>query len=390
MGVFEKIKNALFEVEYVEVDEIPKKEKKVKEKDKDSPRFEEKKEEVIDKPIAKKIVLPEKKEVKVETLEEEELIDDNFEVRPIEEKVKENFNNKFAYVDEIETTADEVIENNVPEIVKVLDDEIVKPKVYERERLHRTVYSFEEPVKEDSFEACYGINKPSSTRESKPYGMDRSLSVQVHEYGSYDRKDDRSGFKPSPIISPIYGILDKNYKKEDVVQKKESRFSASHSRGNLNVDEIRNKAYGELEKKEEIKKDAVLISKFEFEEEEEDENLLVDLSDDNDKPEVKEITMGDALEYFQDLGLEYNVDYVDASKERTTPRRLKEENLVDDFTEKLDDTFEEEKIDEAVLPIEEKLKTIEIKDESSDKSEVTLDDDDNLFDLIDSMYQEND
>ena len=33
MGVFDKIKNALFEVEYVEVDEIPKKEKKVKEKE---------------------------------------------------------------------------------------------------------------------------------------------------------------------------------------------------------------------------------------------------------------------------------------------------------------------------------------------------------------------
>ena len=30
MGVFEKIKNALFEVEYVEVDEPPKKEKKAK------------------------------------------------------------------------------------------------------------------------------------------------------------------------------------------------------------------------------------------------------------------------------------------------------------------------------------------------------------------------
>ena len=388
MGVFEKIKNALFEVEYVEVDEIPKKEKKVKEKDKDSPRFEEKKEEVIDKPIAKKIVLPGKKEVKVETLEEEELVDDNFEVRPIEEKVKENLTNKFAYVEEEEPIIEEELENNVPEIVKVLDDEVVKPKVYERERVHRTVYSFEEPIKEDSFEARYGINKPSATRESKPYGMDRSLSVQVHEYGSYDRKDERAGFKPSPIISPIYGILDKNYKKEDVVQKKESRFSASHSRGTLNVDEIRNKAYGEVEKQEEVKVEPVSVSKFEFEEDE--ENLLVDLSDDNDKPEVKEITMGDALEYFQDLGLEYNVDYVDASKERTTPRRLRDENLVEDLTEKMADAFEEEKIDYVVPSTEEKLKTIEIKDESNGKVEVTLDDDDNLFDLIDSMYQEND
>ena len=56
MGVFEKLKNALFEVEYVEVDEPERKEKKKREHKKDS--------EVVDegKPIAKKIVLPGKRE----------------------------------------------------------------------------------------------------------------------------------------------------------------------------------------------------------------------------------------------------------------------------------------------------------------------------------------
>ena len=46
MGVFDKIKNALFEVEYVEVDEPPKKEKKVV-KEKEKPSVEDKSEEVI-------------------------------------------------------------------------------------------------------------------------------------------------------------------------------------------------------------------------------------------------------------------------------------------------------------------------------------------------------
>ena len=64
MGVFDKLRNALFEVEYVEVDELPKKEKKEKQKSKIKP-IERKKEE---KPIAKKIVLPGKKEEKVEHL----------------------------------------------------------------------------------------------------------------------------------------------------------------------------------------------------------------------------------------------------------------------------------------------------------------------------------
>ena len=402
MGVFEKIKNALFEVEYVEVDEPPKKEKKIKEKEK--PRVEEKQEEVIDKPIAKKIVLPGKKEVKVETLEEEELFDDNFEARPKEEASRDNSNsynntnidnncNKFNFTEEL--IIEEELENNVPEIVQVIEDE-AKPKIMEREKFHRNAYSFEEPVsvkeKEDNFESYYGINKPSSTvsRESRPYGMDKSLSVQVHEYGGYDRKEERSGFKPSPIISPIYGILDKNYKKEDVVQKKEVRLSSGHSRGNLNVDEVRNKAYGEAEKKEEIvKAEPVPVTTFELEDEE--ENLLVDLSDEKERPEVKEITMGDALEYFQDLGLEYNVDYVDASKERLTQRRSKEDVVEEELTEVIEeDVLSEEKSNDVVVETTEKLKTIEIKDESNGNSEITLDDDDNLFDLIDSMYQDND
>ena len=53
MGVLDKIKNALFEVEYIEVEEPPKKEKKVKEKPKAKEEH---------KPIAKKIVLHGKKE----------------------------------------------------------------------------------------------------------------------------------------------------------------------------------------------------------------------------------------------------------------------------------------------------------------------------------------
>ena len=392
MGVFEKIKNALFEVEYVEVDEPPKKEKKAKINEKT--KVEEKTEELVEKPIAKKIVLPGRKEEKVETIQEEELIDQDFESRPIEEAVKENLNNKFNYMDDDDFKVEEEFENSVPEIVKVLDEDDTKHKVVESERPRRGVYSsYEEEVvvpKEDNFESHYGINKPSNmTRESKPYGMDKSLSVQVHEYGSYDRKEEKSGFKPSPIISPIYGILDKNYKKEDVVQKKEVRLSSGYSRGSLNVDAVRNKAYGDAEKKEEIPVKEVPVTTFEVEEEEE-ENLLVDLSDEKDKPEVKEITMGDALEYFQDLGLEYNVDYVDASKERAIPRRVeKEEEIEVALKENMEDTLNKEKIDD-VIPEEEKFKPVEIKDESNGKAEITLDDDDNLFDLIDSMYQEND
>ena len=262
-----------------------------------------------------------------------------------------------------------------------VEPEIISPPVQES--------IFEEPFKQEELNAKKEVeevyNHPTPQpverhveyhpeKESKPYGMDNSYNVPVHQYGTYERKDERVYFKPSPIISPIYGILDKNYKKEDVREKKEVRLS-SYSRGSVSVDDVRNKAYGK-EKEEEVED-----TKFEVEED--NSNLLVDLSD-TSKPEVKEITMGDAMEYFQDLGLEYNVDYVDATKEKATGRRVKEEVL-----EPVKEEPVQKKVEE-VKPVEEikVAKMVDIKEESNTKDKED-DDNDNLFDLIDSMYQEN-
>ena len=334
MGVLDKIKNALFEVEYVEVEEPPKKEKKVKPKEPKIPKEEH-------KPIAKKIVLPGKKEEKVEAIEEEELLDEDFEIRPKDEVIKEEAKESFKLLDDDDFKVDEDIHSEEPEII----EEPVK-----EEPEYRPVYQEPKVEREPEY-------RPEP-RESRPYGMDNSYKVPVHQYGTYERYEEKSYFKPSPIISPIYGILDKNYKKEDVKEKKEVNLS-SYTRGRVSVDDIRNKAYGE---KEEVE------TKVEVDEEE--ENLMVDLSD-KAKPEVKEITVGDALEYFQDLGLEYNVDYVDASSEKKNTKveeEPKEEEKKEEVKEEIEDTKEMESIS---------------------TEEETADDNDNLFDLIDSMYQEN-
>ena len=392
MGVLDKIKNALFEVEYVEVEEPVKKEKKVKSKGKTP----------SDKPIAKKIVLPGKKEEKVEELQEEELKDDNFEARPKDETIKENTREDFKYMDDKDFRMDDEYVPDEPEIVKVLDkEEEEKPdnkthdinssrredryKEEDNEPEYSPRYDKSEPEYSSRYDnsSIKNTSRPlySANRESKPYGMDSSYSVPVHEYGTYDKRDEKTYFKPSPIISPIYGILDKNYKKEDVVQKKEIRLTTNYTRSNVSVDDVRNKAYGEKHL-DEIE-DAVSETTFEVEEEE--DNLLVDLNADQEKPSVKEVTMGDALEYFQDLGLEYNVDYVDATKERSTPKRAKDnyDDLVSDIEDGMDKSSENHDKTEK----KENKKTIEVKEES--KATNGDSDDDNLFDLIDSMYQDN-
>ncbi len=410
MGLVDKIKNALFEVEYVEVDEPVKPEEKKKFKPE---KKVEKREEV--KPIAKKVVLPGKKEAKIEELEEEELKDDNFEARPKDETVKES-HSEFKFMDDKDFKSDDYARpeaDSEPEIIRNIDD---TPKRETDKRRTRNNYNnrdrdrdsyneYRDGYNDESLEREYTSNNNDRVKEkhennnyheSKPYGMDSTYKVPVPEYGIYEKKEEKAVFKPSPIISPIYGILDKNYKKEDVVQKKEIRLTSSYTRSNVSVDDIRNKALGV---EDESKHEKAINTTFEVDDD--DEDLMVDLTDDKDKPQVKELTMGDALEYFQDLGLEYNVDYLDANNKRQIPRRAdinheekekveKPKVSITDVLKKEEGHREEkpsEKQEEAEKTDKSESKITVIKDESNGKEEKD-DDDDNLFDLIDSMYEE--
>ena len=330
MGVFDKLKNALFEEEYVEVEEKP----KAKPKPKRERKRKEKKEKLHDDgPIAKKVVLPEKEEAEEIDPVVEKPLDEDFDVEPLTHKEDQNYD--FPIIDDSEFVGEEDSKEETtdePEIIRVVD-----------------------PVEEE--------HDYERTNERHLYGIDEANQVNVMHYGSYETE--KKMFRPSPIISPIYGVLDKNYKKEEIVNRTEVRLTSSYAKENLSVDEVRNKAYGPTTIEEEKPKH---VSKEDKEVEDTKDEGLVDLSSNEDKPEVKEVTVGDAEEYFNDLGLEYNNDYKDASKEKATGRRT---------TKKKEEVKEE--------PLEEKkeVEIPEVKEESKDDS------DDNLFDLIDSMYEEN-
>lgn len=62
------------------------------------------------------------------------------------------------------------------------------------------------------------------------------------------KKEPSKPFKPTPIISPVYGILDQNYTKDDVIVKTDMGVKAP------DLDEVRKKAYGVEEKKRRLVK----------------------------------------------------------------------------------------------------------------------------------------
>ncbi len=343
MKLLDKLKNALFEEEYVEVEEKPKKKELKREK--------VRKEEPVkpSKPIAKKIVQPERKEPIIRD-EDTELLDEDFEIKKHEEK--KEF--KFPVMDE-DFRVDEA---PVVKKEKKIDEELSKKEVKEIKRVEK---------------------KQEKEKKSKPYGLD-DFEIPEKEHGLYEKKEERTYFKPSPIISPIYGILDKNYKKDDIRDKKEIRLTSSYAKENLDFDEVRKKAYGSLA--DDIEKEFEDISdEIEEDIEETDPNPLLDLSAAQDMPQVKKVTVGDAEEYFEDLGLEYNVDYKDISKEKATGRRVQQQNYEEDI-----EIDEEEETPQVVpKPEIEEEKEVVIKEDTETQEDI---DDDNLFDLIDSMYDQ--
>ncbi len=313
MGLFDKLKNVFFEEEYVEVEE---------------PETEEPREKVA---VAKKIETPE--------------IEEREEVKPKrEEKMSLEFTqeNEFKFpmnFDDKDFEMEKTME--IFEPTREIEEE--ESKQEEREETFPVI---EETREEYRYEEKPVYNEPYQTREEKNndyHGL----------YEGHREKEEKPGFTPSPIISPIYGILNKNYKKEEIVTKKEVRLS-QFSQKKADLDLIREKAYGDLAGE-------ISASIEEVPEEPKKENLVYDLNDES--PTVKEVTVGDAEEYFNDLGLEYNVDY------KVEKIRDKKE---EDEPEIIDAGVEEEK--------PKKEKGINI-DQSSD-------DDKNLFDLIDAMYED--
>lgn len=308
MGLLDKIKNVFFEEEYVEIEEPVERPKK----------------------IAKKIEVPEIKKTEHVVREENN-----------NESVDENKEDSVKTEKHIERTTRSALSEREPKV----ESNFKFPMTFEEDDFREEKVIIEENAKELEKE------KEVILRE-----VEREYVPPVYERKKVE-EDRKPVFRPTPIISPIYGILDKNYKKEEIVQKREVRISSSNRK--LDVDSVRNKAYGDsAETKDPVEKQLEKVEDNDFMNEIEvnDTGLLYDLNDDS-SPVVEKVTVGDAEEYFHELGLEYNVDYKDTTKEKATGRRVQK--------------FEEK---------EQQMKRTSTYDDDGLES--------NLFDLIDSMYEE--
>lgn len=278
MGILNKLKNALFEEEEIEIDS-------------DSEKIVIKDEEPFE----------EKKEIKTEDL-------------PLENdrelfKAENTFN--FPDFDE-----EEFVTNYEPE--KKIEPKIEKRKEHERGKT----------------ESIYLESKGKISREKNARKREKEVAKEVQTHK----------FVPSPIISPVYGILDKNYKKEDIMVTEKREMPKKI----IDVDMVRKKAFGTLE--DDIEKTInETVETFYNEESKSIDDLLTESTDDT-----------------------IEIDYEDGTKEI-----MDREDFTNNIEEELD------KVEEDLEVVEEQVSREENNEEYLENN--TLEND--LFDLIDSMYE---
>ena len=269
----------------------------------------------------------------------------------------------------------DVVRTTEPKRTRLYEEEI-KPQI-----TPEPVQEIQKPImfEDDDFiiEPPKVEKKIEVQEKPKLYGMKQEQKPKMAKtlYGGYEEKV-KEKFKPSPIISPVYGVLEKNYQIPEPMQKEEIKITPpiihhEEKKEVIDIDKIREKAFGYT---------------TEIKLEEESKSLMYDMEEE-EKPSIEKVTIGDAEEYFDDLGLEYNVDYKDAAKEKMT-RISKNKELTDIVDEEIK---EDEKIEEEIKKKRtRKTKIVEPEiDEDDDINPETTEEDieeKNLYDLIDMMY----
>ena len=302
-------------------------------------------------------------------------------------------------------------------------EEIKKEKEIKTEReVPITPLADREIVKtrSNSFSFPIDIDEPEEVR--RPVYNNRNVNVLDAEKtvsSLYTKKDEPKPkrFKPTPVISPVYGVLDKNYTKDEVKLQNEDSYEIQRPSRKVDFETVRNKAFGTLT--DDIKNNLcencelyqeVKITKH-ADKKKDDINLLENLVEDSPK---EDISLGDAEDNYFDFGVDYeppkkepkeevvvvNADKVDV--EVNNDIKIVNHNDEESTAEKIEVKEEPPKIEKKDLS-EEKSKLGDTKefekithDEEDINSILGNNDEDipidsnanNIFNLIDSMYDE--
>lgn len=193
-------------------------------------------------------------------------------------------------------------------------------------------------------------------------------------YPKKEEVKEKPKFKATPVISPVYGILDKNYHKDEVKEKTEEVVMKRPSK-KVDFETVRKKAFGNLAddikdnlmcENCELYKEVKKISSLK------EDDLLYDMTVDD----TEDVTIEKAYDNYEEFGVAYE------PKEKV--EEVHDVNTVINNNSNNDIVKEEEKVQFEDIP--EEVPSRSNKNSHIEEKEDKVDVD--FFELIDSMYKE--
>ena len=197
-------------------------------------------------------------------------------------------------------------------------------------------------------ELRYGSSTTSSNKETKEEVRVRDSRIsdtgnQASEYRQniYNKpvasKEPIKKFTPSPVISPVYGVLDKNYRKEDILPRASSEGTLPKI---MDVDNVRKKAFGILEKNIDSD-DNEQLKDFSSENEMQMTDISKELDADEEIGKTTRIDISDVKEIEEDIKdkQEERVELTNKSNKNEEEDSLEKDlfNLIDSMYENRED-----------------------------------------------------
>lgn len=259
----------------------------------------------------------------------------------------------------------------------------------------------------NNFSFPVDIDETDYTPRQQTYPSQNVLERERKISDLYTKKEEPKPkkFKPTPVISPVYGVLDKNYTKDEVKVSDEKSYELQRPSRKVDFETVRNKAFGSLtddirnnlcencELYQEVKITKAAELKLR---EDKDEDLLADIKED--------VTLGTAEENYFDFGVDYEIPTREERASVSITRKSVEEEIK--IVNHNDEESTAEKIEVKEMPIKEEPNQKELEDtiefEKMSTDEETADSilegltdfneesssENDIFNLIDSMYDE--
>lgn len=297
---------------------------------------------------------------------EEEEVDEEV-VTPAEDTTPAPKENIFRSVDDVEDDYRPLPKKDLEVKPKEPTFEKIEPEDISERELFRSESTFKFPTfDEDEFNSSMPKLKEEDYSFKKKEEKRSEYSRLDMLRKSEDTKEEKKRFKPSPVISPVYGILDKDYKAEDIVEASKNEDSKILTSKDLDVDSVRAKAFGKLENNIEksVRKTVVNQETYEVKKEVKSTPKV--------KEEKEEVIISEEpiLEDSHNL-IEERAKTIDELLKDASDTVIDIDNEINDVTK----AFDDEEIDEIIN--EEKPSRESVEND-------TLEND--LYDLIDSMY----